>query len=162
MPKIKTSEDLRIIAAETIDKLLEGLVSPDQANAVAKLGNLILKTAIEEVRNRPKNTKAEFFEGDELILPEPEHQQKRLEDVTKPSFLWEDCGKLRLGQWQIKGNVYKAETSIHGESGYCLKVQLGLTNPELVEEAFDAKTMEEAVGRAESAAFEHAKSRAIV
>lgn len=63
MAKIRNSQDLRDMLFETIDLLKGGKIGYQDADAIAKLSAVALKSAIEEAKYRqPANVAVEFFE----------------------------------------------------------------------------------------------------
>lgn len=71
MAKIRNSQDLRDMLFETIDLLKQGKILYQDADAIAKLSAVALKSAIEEAKYRqPGNVAVEFFEEIDEAAPQ--------------------------------------------------------------------------------------------
>lgn len=149
MGKVKTSYDLRNMASDAIDLLIDGKITPDQASAISKLGNLMLKTAIEEARYRSEqDAPVEFFEetSGEIM----ERSKKRI----GPRFEWDDNKKTSFGSYV--GTRLTMKAFLDRNDTYGWEVKIGNTQT-VVGSGDDKANMEQARRMAEVFATEYFK-----
>ena len=64
---MKRSKQLQILIAKSMDDVVSGAMSTDKASAIARLGNVEVKSVVAELnyqRHRSKKVKIDFFEDD--------------------------------------------------------------------------------------------------